>query len=322
MLGITTATSEEIACNTGDIAIGVNVRYGGILDSFGIQCGTLSGASQSISITTLGTSSKTYPYSQSLSMATSGTSGTGSISYSITAGGTASGCSLSNSTSSATISATTSGTCLVAATIAADSFYASATSSTSTFTFNKATQSALTVGSTSGTYGTALTLSTTGGSGSGAVTYAYAAGTTTCSLSGSTLTANGYGTCLVTATKALDDAYSAASSSQTTITFAYGSTSSTVTIAAGTLYYRQAKSISAVASVAGKLTFRANNVVISGCKNLIATAGNSYTRTCTYRPSTKGYVVLSVTLVPTDSSYLTTTNRSERLFVNPRTGTR
>jgi hypothetical protein len=29
-----------------------------------------------------------------------------------------------------------------------------------------------------------------------------------------------------------------------------------------------------------------------------------------------------VTLVPTDSSYLTTTNRSERLFVNPRTGTR
>jgi hypothetical protein len=26
--------------------------------------------------------------------------------------------------------------------------------------------------------------------------------------------------------------------------------------------------------------------------------------------------------VPTDTSYLTTTNKSERLFVNPRTGTR
>jgi hypothetical protein len=277
---------------------------------------------QSITFSSLGTSSKTYPYSQQLTMTTSGTSGSGAVTFAIFAGGTATSCSLSDSGSSATITATTSGTCLIKATIAADATYDSATSSALTFTFNKASQSALSITSTTGSYGTPLTLTASGGSGTGALSYSYSAGTSTCSLSSSTLTANAPGTCLVTATKALDDAYSAASSSQTTITFAYGSTSSTVTIAAGTLYYRQAKSISAVASVAGKLTFRANNVVISGCKNLIATAGNSYTRTCTYRPSTKGYVVLSVTLVPTDSSYLTTTNRSERLFVNPRTGTR
>lgn len=277
---------------------------------------------QSITLSSLGTSSKTYPYSQQLNMTTSGTSGTGAVTFAIFAGGTATSCSLSDSGSTATITASTSGTCLIKASIAADATYDSAVSSSLTFTFSKASQSALSITSTTGSYGTPLTLTASGGSGTGALTFAYSAGTSTCSLSSSTLTANAPGTCLVTATKALDDGYNAVSSSQTTITFAFGSTSSTVTIAAGTLYFRQAKSISAVASVAGKLTFKANNLVIAGCKNLSATAANSYTRSCTYRPSTKGYVTLSVTLVPTDSSYLTTTNQSERLFVNPRTGTR
>lgn len=59
-------------------------------------------------------------------------------------------------------------------------------------------------------------LSTTGGSGSGAVTYSLVSGP--CTLSGSTLTGTSAGSCVVNATKAADATYSAATSSDATIT--------------------------------------------------------------------------------------------------------
>ena len=282
----------------------------------------ISKANQTITLSTLGTSSKTFPYSQELSMSTSGSVGSGAITYAISVGGTATGCALSNSTSSATISATTSGTCLVAATIATDSNYNGATSSALTFTFNRAAQSALSITSTDGSFGTPLTLTTSGGTGDGSVTYSYAAGTTTCTISGSTLTADASGTCLITATKAADSDYSAISSIQTTITFAVGSTTATVSIAAGELIFRQSKAITAVASVAGKLTFRANRVIIPGCKNLNVKAANSFTRACSYRPSTRGYVTVTVTFTPTNNSFGSAVVDTERFFVNQRSGRR
>lgn len=279
-------------------------------------------ANQTITLSTLGASAKTFPYSQALSMSTSGSSGTGAITYAIAAGGSATSCALSNSSASATISATTSGTCLVATSIAADVNYNSATSSTLTFTFNRASQSALSITSTNGSFGTPLTLTTSGGTGGGSVTYSYAAGTTTCTISGSTLTADASGTCLITATKAADSDYSAISSTQTTITFAIGSTTATVSIAAGELVFRQSKAITAVASVAGKLTFRANRVIIPGCKNLTATVANSFTRACSYRPSTRGYVTVTVTFTPTNNSFGSAVVDTERFFVNRRSGAR
>lgn len=59
-------------------------------------------------------------------------------------------------------------------------------------------------------FGGSSTLSTTGGSGTGAVTYAVTAGGSFCSVSGTTLTGTGVGTCRVTATKAADAQYNAA----------------------------------------------------------------------------------------------------------------
>jgi hypothetical protein len=278
---------------------------------------------QTITLSSLGTSSKTYPYSQVLSMSTSGSVGSGAITYAITAGGNATGCALSNSSSTATITASTSGTCLVSATIAADAYYSAATSSTLTFTFSKAGQSALSISSTSGSFGTPLTLATSGGSGGGLVTYVYAAGTTTCTLSSGVLTPAATGTCLVTATKATDDNYTAISSSQTTITFAAGSTSATITIADGSLVFRQAKLISASASVVGKVTFRVNNKILPGCKNKSTTgSAPNIIATCSYRPSTRGFVTISVTLNPTDSSYIGTVTTSDTYFVNRRSGAR
>ena len=278
---------------------------------------------QTITLSSLGTSSKTYPYSQALSMSTSGSVGTGAITYAITAGGNATGCALSNSSNTATITASTSGTCLVSATIAADAYYNAATSSALTFTFSKAGQSALSISSTSGSFGTPLTLATSGGSGGGLVTYVYAAGTTTCTLSLGVLTPAATGTCLVTATKATDDNYSAISSSQATVTFAAGSTTASVSLAGGTLTYRQTKLVTALASVAGKVTFRVNNKILPGCKNKSTTGSSpNIIATCSYRPSTRGFVTISVTLNPTNLSYIGTVSTSDTYFVYVRSGAR
>jgi len=86
----------------------------------------------------------------------------------------------------------------------------------------KAGQAALTITSTSGTFGSTLTLSTgMTGSGVGAVTYAVTTpGTAGCTVLGSSLSAISAGTCTVTATKAGDTNYNQVSSSATLITFA------------------------------------------------------------------------------------------------------
>ncbi len=92
-------------------------------------------AQATLSITSLTTNTKTHPYSQALSITTSGGSGAGATTFAIASGGTATGCTFSNSTATATITATTVGTCLIQATKAADATYSSATSATATFTF-------------------------------------------------------------------------------------------------------------------------------------------------------------------------------------------
>lgn len=322
VIGTTSASTEDLACNTGSVAIGFNLRSGGILDTFGLNCAALTGSGQNITISTLGTSSKTFPYSQALSMSTADSLGNGAITYAIAAGGTATSCALSNSSNTATITASSFGTCLIRATIAAGGGYEAGTSPTVIFTFNTASQASLIVSSTSGTFGTALALTTSGGSGGGLVTFAYAPGTTTCSLSSSQLTANGAGTCLVTATKAGDSSYSLISSSQTTVTFSVGTTTASISFAAGDLVFRQAKLITVIASAAGLVTFKVAGKVLPGCKNKVANFGNSLTATCSYRPSNRNYVTVTATLVPTSASYLGVTTESARFLVAGRSGRR
>jgi hypothetical protein len=174
-------------------------------------------SSQSINLSSLGTSSKAFPYSQVLSMSTSSSSGAGAVTYAIAAGGTATGCALSSSASDATLTASSSGTCLIVATIAADSNYLSATSEPATFTFLKTTQSALSLTSVSGTYLTNLRLLSTGGSGTGAVSFSVSsAGTAGCTISNSdSLTSTSAGTCQVVASKLATDEYLPAFDTQT-----------------------------------------------------------------------------------------------------------
>jgi hypothetical protein len=80
-------------------------------------------------------------------------------------------------------------------------------------------QTALTLNSTSGTYGTPLRLTTTGGTGTGAVSYSTS--TSGCNITNTdSLTVTSAVTCSVTATKAADATYSAISSSATNVVFA------------------------------------------------------------------------------------------------------
>jgi hypothetical protein len=82
------------------------------------------------------------------------------------------------------------------------------------------TQAALSLTSTAGTVGTALTLTSSGGSGSGALSYKVTdPGTAGCTISGGSVSATTAGTCTVTATKAADATYKSASSTATTVTF-------------------------------------------------------------------------------------------------------
>jgi hypothetical protein len=60
--------------------------------------------------------------------------------------------------------------------------------------------------------------------------------------------------------------------------------------------------------------------VLPGCKNK-AVAANA-TVTCSYRPSTRGYVSITATLDPIDASYIGITTTTGRYFVGNRTGTR
>jgi hypothetical protein len=108
------------------------------------------------------------------------------------------------------------------------------------------------------------------------------------------------------------------SSATAAITAATSSTS--VSIAVGTLTFRTIKAISATPTVAGKLTFRANNVIIPGCKNLTALANTA--KSCNYRPNSRGYVTITVTLVPTDTGYSNSSTTSDKLFVYQRSGSR
>jgi len=93
-----------------------------------------------------------------------------------------------------------------------------------------------------------------------------------------------------------------------------------VSLTAGDLNFRTAKSISATPTVAGKLTFKANNRIIPGCKNLTASA--NIARSCSYKPNTRGDVSITVTLVPTDSGFASSTTRTATYFVYKRSGSR
>jgi hypothetical protein len=165
-------------------------------------------------------------YGTDLTLATSGGSGSGAVTYAVTTTGTA-GCSIISGT---TLRATSPGTCTVTATKAASGIYLSDSSNATTVTFAKKTQTPLAVSTTSGDAITGITVATTGGSGTGAVTSFVTSGSATCALASGVVTAKTSGTCSLTVTKAADSTY-AIESVTATLTFTGGAATTTTTAA-------------------------------------------------------------------------------------------
>jgi hypothetical protein len=113
---------------------------------------------------------------------------------------------------------------------------------TATLTISKASQGALTITTTTGRYGTPLRLITSGGSGTGALSFAITSSGTAsgCSITTETITVSSFGTCKVTATKALDTNYLVTTSVETTITFAKAETITvTTTLSSNSVTYNE-----------------------------------------------------------------------------------
>jgi hypothetical protein len=153
------------------------------------------------------------------------TSQAGTVNFKV-GGTTISGCGAVTATSTAVCDWVPSSVGSVALTAVlsptASSTYSGSTSSALNKTVALATQSGLTLTSTSGTYGTDITLTATGGSGGGALSYVVTStGTAGCSISsGNVLSATTPGTCTVTATRAASTNYLVESSTATTVTIA------------------------------------------------------------------------------------------------------
>ncbi len=321
---ISGATSQTYSVATADIGnyLKVNVtatNAGGSNSALSSASSQITKATQATLSASLSASSKTYPYTQALTITPAGGSGTGATTYAIFAGGTASGCALSNSSATPTLSATSNGTCLIRATKAADTNYLEATSASVTFTFNRATPTSLTITSTSGIYTENLTLTTSGGQSTASDTFSVTSGP--CTVSGSTLTPTAFGTCYVTAYRAADSNYSATNSVSTAITIAKAVPALSYAISTPPVF-RQTSTISVTVSTAGTIKFLLNGKVIPGCQSRVANAGNSYIATCAWKPAARNYVSLSMQFTPTNSSYFSGRITGPTYLVAPRTGRR
>ena len=327
---ISGATSSTYTLASADVGqyIKVNVtatNAGGSTSALSAATSQIGKATQASFTHNLSSSGKAYPYSELVTFTPSGGSGSGAVTYAISSGGSATGCALSADTATVTVSASTSGTCFIQATKAADNNYNLIAGTPRIYTFSK-TSGSLSFATTSYSkmYAETVTVLATG-LGSGAITYSKGA-STACDVNTTTgvvtITA-GSGTCTISASIAADANYLTANSSNTvSISVARAYTSASITFAPGDLVFRTAKLITVSASVNGKVSFKANNVRIAGCTNLLANSSNSYTVSCSYKPSIRNGVMISVTLDPTDSAYISSVSSSQRFTVLPRASSR
>ena len=77
-------------------------------------------------------------------------------------------------------------------------------------------------------------------------------------------------------------------------------------------------------NVESKVTFKAGNTVLSGCKNKTANgSGSSFSATCTWKPSVRGNTTINVVATPTGvGAFGSSTSTPLNIFVGKRSGTR
>ena len=87
--------------------------------------------------------------------------------------------------------------------------------------------------------------------------------------------------------------------------------------------FRGTIQINASVTVASKVTFKAANIVIAGCKGKLATgSGSTYTVSCSWKPSKRGGITLTATSSPTNVAIEGATAAPISVAVVNRTGPR
>jgi len=86
--------------------------------------------------------------------------------------------------------------------------------------------------------------------------------------------------------------------------------------------YRTVVTITANVSTAAKVTFRARNTVIPGCKNKLTSATSPFIATCTWRPSIRGSAVVTASAVPTAAGGTLVNAAPITLAISNRSGAR
>ena len=142
------------------------------------------------------------------------------------------------------------------------------------FTYTRAPQETLNAVATPSSIisGGISNLSTTGGSGSGTVTYSVVSGGTSCSISGATLTGLAGGQCTLTATKAADSSYTAATSLPITVTVTLAPTFTILSSSENpslptddVIFTATVSSSNGVGSPSGNVNFESNGASLPGC---------------------------------------------------------
>jgi hypothetical protein len=200
------------------------------------------------------TSATTSVYGQTLTLTTTGGTGTGTTSYAVDSGP----CSVSGST----LSSSAAGSCVITATKAEDANYLAQTA-TSTVEIAFATQAAVSITSaTTVVYGSTLTLTASGGAGTGAFEFAKVSGP--CSISGTTLSTTAVGDCVFQARKQADSGYNASAwTSNFTVTITPKPLSLAVTVDPSSRQYNTSRTVTLAPTSASNLTGIINNDVVS-----------------------------------------------------------
>ena len=94
-----------------------------------------------------------------------------------------------------------------------------------------------------------------------------------------------------------------------------------LTIAANAMY-RKPVTITANVSASAKVTFRARNAIIPGCKNKQTSASSPFVATCTWRPSVRGSTTVTATAVLSGGGGTSTSATPVTAAISNRTTTR
>jgi hypothetical protein len=312
-------TTQSIYCPTGEVADGLYVYAGSIEDKFGMECGYISGATQSTLTETLSTSSSTYPYSNAPGMSTTGGNGTGGVTYTVS-NGTAANCALSSSAANATLTATSIGTCTITATKASDTNWAS-TTSTATYTFNKASQSI--TFSTLPNLAIAVATSTVSASATSSLTVSFSSATTgTCTVSGSVVTLLTNGTCTINADQSGNSNYLAASTVSQSFQITTSPEGITISYTGTNFQFQHTGNLVLKVNLNGSdglVTFYYKNSKIFHC---VGIQSSSLIANCTWKPTAHGFIPITASVLPSNSAYTSITSSQLWLMIAPRSVTR